>query len=99
MEDKIERKIPSWLNENEDGTWTATIKGTEYVFKELSGRELESAKNIAEKKGKSEDAMIAAKSLTSPEIKESDFVDLPGSIYLKLIGAVQFVYELDNFLD
>lgn len=94
-----ERKLPKFLKENEDGTYTITAKGKEYVMKEVSGSHLENARKLATSMNKSEEAVIAMKSLVSPEINESDFFDLPGSVYLKLTGATQYIYGLTDFLE
>lgn len=95
-----ERKIPKFITENEDGTYTVLAKGKEYVLEELDGEGLEKAKTVASNlKTVSEDAMIAARSLKSPEMSDSDFLKLPGSIYAKLIAATAYVYEFDDFLD
>lgn len=96
MED---RKLPSWLKMNDDFTYTATVRGVEYTFKELKGRELNSIGKLTENSNKPEEAILAAKSLISPEIPESEFFDLEGSVYLKLCATIKYVYELDNFLE
>lgn len=95
----VNRKMPSFINENEDGTFTVTAKGKEYILKELSGSQVDNARKLAGSMNKPEESVIAMKSLVSPELDESEFFDLPGSIYMKLTGAIQYIYELTDFLE
>ena len=94
-----EKKLPKFMKENDDGTYTITAKGKEYVLKELTGREIEKARKVAESQKIDESAAFAMRGLVSPEMNESDFVDLPGAVYFKLTGATKWIYELDDFLE
>lgn len=91
-------KIPSFIEENEDETFTIKTRKRSYVMKELSGEDLEKARALAPKIGKSEEAVIALKSLVDSDMNESDFFKLGGATYVKLTGAVQYIYELNDFL-
>lgn len=93
------RKMPSFIIQNEDGTYTVQTKEGDFTLKELSGEKLDSARRIAAQIGKSEEPVIAAKSIVKPQLDQSEFFDLPGSVYMKLTGAIQYIYELTDFLE
>lgn len=92
-----ERKLPKFLTENDDGTWTVEAKGKQYVFQELNGGQVLNARKSAEKLQLSEEVVLAMKSLKSPEMSQSDILDLPGSVMFKFAKAMEFVYGIDDF--
>lgn len=99
MENDIEqlKTKPKWIKE-ENGKFTAELKGIKYIMKEQKGSVLDTCEKRAEKGLNSLEVLLAKESLIEPKLTDQDFENLPGSVYLKLKLMTIYVYELNDFL-
>ena len=106
LEDAKEKlkEIPSFLTENEDGTYTLKMKveelipDGEIILVEKGGKTIESCSKMAEKIGKDMEILLAKRSCKKPVLTDEDIESLKGSNYLRLKFATMYVYGLNDFL-
>ena len=98
------KEMPSFLKENEDGTYTLTLKKEEklpdgtLVLEEQDGNAIESCEKLATNVGKEMEMLLARRSCKEPKLTDEDITNLKGSNYMKLKYAVMYVYGLNDFL-
>jgi len=98
------KKMPSWIKENEDGTFTLSLKKEnlipdgKVVMEEQNGQVLESCQKLSTSTGKEMEVLLARRSIISPKLTDEDFDKLKGSNFIKLKYAVMKIYGLADFL-
>jgi len=92
------KNVPSFITENEDGTYTIKTRDGDFVMEEMAGDVVEKCERLAEKTKTSYEALLAVKSIIKPSISDNDFSKLKGSTFMKLKIAVVYVYGLNDFL-
>ena len=98
------KKMPSFLVENEDGTYTLTLKKEELIpdgtiiLEEKGGKIIERCEKMAARIDKEMEVLLARHSCKEPKLTDEQIEDLKGSNYMKLKYATMFVYGLNDFL-
>ncbi len=95
------KTFPDWLTEptekNSEGDWIWKLDlfGQEVEVKELNGSSYEAATSFAEKAGWDEMKVVMQRSVVDMKVLELD--DLRGRKYLRLKGAMAYVYGFNDF--
>jgi len=103
IKEQIQKK-PSYLTENEDGTYTLELRKEKLlpegklILEELNGEAIESCTKLAEKIDKDMEILLARRSCVEPKLTDNDFVELKGSNYMKIKFAIMYVYGFNDFL-
>lgn len=93
-----------WMKELEDGKIEVIDKkGNKYILEEKEYGVVERAFRVATKSDGNIDATkVAMKlitaSLVEPQINDAELLKLPGSTVMRLLLAVQYLYDLNRFL-
>jgi len=97
-------KVPQFITENEDGTYTVKLKKEKLIpdgkviMEELNGDAIESCTKLAEVIKKEMEVLLARRSCKEPKLSDEEFSKLKGSNYMKLKYATIVVYGLNDFL-
>ena len=96
---KLLDNIPKLITNNPDGTYTIKMPhGVEdYTIKDLTNREEQSCKNLATKEIDEDDRMLI-RSIVSPKIKSSEWLDSPSKIKKRLEQVRRFLDGDFDFL-
>ena len=98
------KKMPEFITENEDGTYTIKLKKEKLIpdgkviMDELNGDAIESCTRLEEATKKEMEVLLARRSCTKPKLTDEDFLNLKGSNYMKLKFAVMSIYGFGDFL-
>jgi len=103
IKEQIQKK-PSFVEENEDGTYTLKLKKEdllpdgELIIEEQNGETIESCTRLAEKTNSNMEILLARRSCLKPKLSDSDFSKLKGSNYMKIKFATMYIYGFNDFL-
>ena len=95
---EVMSKKPSYIIENEDGTFTIKTRHRDYTMKELSGEEVEKCEKLSDNTNVEIDVLLASRSIVDEDITDATFNKIPGSDYFKLKMAVAYIYGMNDFL-
>ena len=96
-------ELPDFIKENEDGTYTITLKKEKLIpegkviMEEKSGKVLESCQKMSDSINKPYEALLAVRSCVEPKLTNDDLENLKGSNYFKLKSAVLYIYGMSDF--
>jgi hypothetical protein len=91
------QKLPSWIIENEDGTYTVKTKDGDFIMEEQSGEVIDKVNRLSEKTNVDVDSLLVTRSLIEPKLSDEDLKKLKGSSYMRLKAAIAYVYDMTDF--
>ncbi len=97
MKEKL-NKIPQWLTENENETWTVKGKKKDYILEEQNGGVIDSCQKLAEKTNTPMESLLASRSTKEPKLSDAEIKELKGGDYMRLKMAIVYIYGLNDFL-